>query len=357
MQSKTPKRKSSKRGKSTRVLNERIEIRPSQVNTTLPVRRPVRERIRPAPRLNPMEQECLKNYLISLNDPWSHVLPCAPFSSSRDTYKYKTYKRGACAAGTTGVGFVAFNPYAAYDATVASVIATSGTSVGTTATVLQSFTFTTSSATTGPAVAAITNSSSANARMRLVSAGLRVRCTAAPATLSGSMITFRQRDNASTQNSNVDLILGDMNASVLSPTTAIGEWVELCWAPSDDPDTDFYNNVASFPCTAGAVGPLVVAFYGVPVQCPFEWEVVGNYEYVSVVTSGLASPSYSAVESATRIAQLVNRSPDGLVGDTLNWITANANQILVAGSAAYSAYLSAMRVLNAGRPTARAILA
>lgn len=294
--------------------------------------------------------------MISLNDPWSHVLPCAPYSSSRDTYKYKTFKRGSCAAGTTGVGFVAFNPYTAYDSTVASVTSTGGTSVGTTGTTFQGFTLQTTSSTTGPSVAAITNSSATNARMRLVSAGLRVRCTGAPVVLSGSMITFRQRDNASAQNSTVDTVLGDMNAAVLSPTAAIGEWVELCWAPSDDPDTDFYNNVSSFPCVAGAVGPLLVAFYGVPPQCPFEWEVVGNYEYVSVVTSGISTPSYSAVESATRIAQLVNRSPDGLVGDTLNWIAANANQILVAGSTAYSAYLAAMRVLNASRPTARAIL-
>lgn len=308
-------------------------------------------------RENEMEHECLKSYMVSLVDPWSHVLPCAPFSSSRDTYKYKTYKRGSCAAGTTGNGYVAFNPYAAYDSSVVSISATSATSVGGTGTTLQGFTLLSTNTVTGPTVASVTNSSALNARMRCVSAGLRVRCTGAPATLSGSVLSFRQRDNASTQNSTIDILLGDLNAAVNSPTVAIGEWIELCWAPSDDPDTDFYNSIANFPCAIGIQGPLVVAFYGVPAGTPFEYEVVGNYEYVSVVTSGLATPSYSAVESATRLAQLVNRSPDGLVADTLNWITANVNQIIVAGSSAYAAYLSAMRVLNAGRPSARAILA
>lgn len=358
MQNKTPKRKSSKRGKRLRVVVEdRIDLRPTQVNTTMPTRRPPRQRIRAVPSSNPMEHMCLRDYMVSLNDPWSHILPCAPYSSSRDTYKYKTFKRGSCAAGTTGYGFVAFNPYAAYDSSQLCVEATQSTSVGGVATGLQGFTNLITNTASGPTVAVITNSSSANARVRLVSAGLRVRCTGPPATLGGSVVTFRQRDNAASQNSTISIMLGDRNAGVMSPTVIIGEWAELCWAPSDDPDTDFYNNVASFPCTIGLEGPLVVAFYGVPAGTPFEYEVVANFEYVSVVTSGLTTPSYSAVESATRLAQLVNRSPDGLVGDTLNWIASNANQILVAGSSAYAAYLSAMRVLNASRPSARAILA
>lgn len=214
--------------------------------------------------------DCGLQYLSALVDPFNTppgaCIPADLFVLP--SQKIRVFSRGNFSLGTTGVGFIAFNPTSANDA--ACIRATSATSVGTTATILGSFTNTVDTMIPTLPYPSVSFGNTEGVQARVVAAGIRIRYSGTEASRQGTLFSMEEQDHQS-------LILSTWsnNSSMVNVT---------CKRPSGAGDWD------STVCLSGPVVPNDLDFQSVVFPTTVTQSVVGAY--LAIQVQGLAADLY-----------------------------------------------------------------
>lgn len=317
----------------------------------------------PGPGRNPSgaidyEQVCLNDYAKVVADPFTPGLePCAPFTVTRPSDKYKVFGRVAWNAGTTGFGFCSFDPYKAYNNSVSSIYATTASSVGGNTTALSAFTLLTATVpSVSPVPPDINVVSSTAARVRVVAAAIRTRCSHAPLSTQGDLVSYTVRNNTTAQAMFPRDAFGDLGSQSVSATALQqGDYIYTQWFPADVPDEDFFETASAFPTsTVATQGPLVCVATGAVAGQSYVSEFIGYYEYVSVLAGGHSSKSAASPDSANKILDFFATSPSIFSEYTAWFANASVNSVEL-GSRAYIAIQAARNFMPGAARRMRAI--
>lgn len=282
----------------------------------------VRRRNRQARRVGPSvyaADTCALEYAKALVDPFGLSGVCAPYEGSARSVKFSAHTRGTFASGTTGVGWVGFNPYLACDNTANALRSTSSTSVGNATTTLAAFTNYASVPLATPYAnvpVAKTNS------VRLVAAGLKIKCTASPLNAQGLVAGYVVPANQDGSAFSWDLI----NNSNLLPMETVASVIDdeymVTWAPGPPTDTSFYDQLSEFP-TSTLNGPLII-MVNTAAATYFSYEAIAHYEgigngfYTGQMTSTIPDPRAAVLAGpASNVQGGVGHNYFASVSDTI----------------------------------------
>lgn len=308
-----------------------------------------------------MPLPCTLDYAYCLLDPFGCNVPvCVPDLHVLDSLKHRSFLRGSFNAGTTGFGFVAYNPHQstndpytcrpAYCQNLASAGANApchpvvySTAAYTGTEMINDFqddgtpnyTIGGKSITNFPYeqtdFAQNLESSysdawlTGNKRVRLVAAGIRARYTGTELNLGGNMVLFREPDNASLLPSqgdeySMDEVLAHPNALVIPISR---KWKNVVWKPVSEDDYTFcpngLNGIANstfqkmltgsetvLSSNSSPAWPLAIIVFGCVAGVSFEYEVFGHYEFIGAIAN--KTKSHSDINGVSLVRNIV---PDG----------------------------------------------
>lgn len=215
-------------------------------------------------------EDCTQEYLLALLNPYDSYGACIPSSFPLKSQKVHAFRRSTLTLGTTGVGYVSVRACAAND--LVNMICTTVTSVGTTGTVLGSFTN-----LGGIAMTKLPYSNAdftaGNVQARLVSMGLRVMYMGREDARQGKISTVETPDHE-----DVSLLTGSSlsNFENLQRTRPPQDWVYVNYSgPVRPQDIEFESN----PLCLGAEYILCHLIEGAPGDL-YDFEFYQNFEYI-----------------------------------------------------------------------------
>ncbi len=234
--------------------------------------------------------DCALRYMAALYDPRSVHEEVGVPEKAMLSQKTVVFTRGSFSTGTTGFGLVVATPQPFND--IASVTATTATSVGGAATTGAAFTLTASSAPNGPfASTQVGNNTSGIGQIgwRVVSQALYVKYAGTELNKGGDMILIEEPQHGDLFQYSYNTALGLDGAKRVKVSD---NWQHVCWVPTnttasggtaDDtawsyiPNAPGRRNIGVFVNSAGA-------------SQPFDFEVYSQVEFIGSVCR---SPSIS----------------------------------------------------------------
>jgi len=215
-------------------------------------------------------EDCTQEYLLALLNPYDSYGACIPSSFPLKSQKVHAFRRQTLTLGTTGVGFVAVRACAAND--LVSMIYTTATSVGTSGTVLGSFTN-----LGGVAMTKLpynnADFTAGNVQARLVSMGLRVMYMGREDARQGKISTVETPDHE-----DVTALAGSSLANFenLQRTRPPQDWVYINYSgPVRPQDIEFEADPYS-------LGPEYILCHFIEGAAGdiYDFEFYQNFEYI-----------------------------------------------------------------------------
>lgn len=243
--------------------------------------------------------ECITHYGMALVNPFDCpagvCLPCGNIPIP--TQKFKTYRRGAFALGTTGVGFIRLVPGLSND--TAYIFASSATSVGTQATAFSAFTNV--SNLTIPQNPFTTASFDATRAARIVGVGLRIKYIGPIQNTNGVICGLEEPNHQELSGNTFDGVAAHPNSEIqfaanfgkTGCSDLYGGWDYGINYSGPVNVTDF-ELISSTERPLGATSFLCIPISGVAGD-KYEFEVVQHFEMAGV---GIVSKTKSHVDAA-----------------------------------------------------------
>jgi len=203
--------------------------------------------------------------------------------------KSSTLLRGTFSLGTTGYGFLLFNPTLAND--LACVMASTGTSVGTSSTAFSAF--------TNPALFTMTGLPYSNAQFgngiqgRIVGYGLRIRYVGALMNTNGTIFMKEDPDHNDLKPFSYDTLAADQYSEEVNVTNIDN------WNADFNYSGPFNPSDVQFTITPNCLCPLGNYFNGFAIAGiagdKYTFEIVLHYELIGSPVTG-RTPSHSDPE-------------------------------------------------------------
>lgn len=254
--------------------------------------------------------ECSYQYALAMSNPWAcQSSPCVPDQLVLPSYKFSVRSRGTLSVGTAGVGYVVFAPKRfGNDFSAATNFPIYSTA--------SNFTGTTISTTTGvtgvlgtymsrfPYTTANIGSGVGQLQIRTVGSGLRVFYTGTELNRSGTLLAFREPNNATVSAMSATDIYS-LNNTRSVPVDRRKHAV--CWVPSSADDYEYADdphNVTSANGAPNQDGPtcMGIMITGATAGITFDYEIISHYEALGTLLNSTRSESdgvgLSAVHSA-----------------------------------------------------------
>jgi hypothetical protein len=224
---------------------------------------------------------CTAGYASALADP-EHTPQgaCIPWGFPVPSQRIKTFTRGFFACGTTGKGYILFNPTLGNDSLTLTF--TNTTSVGTNATALSAFTNRTDVGMTKlPYTIAQLNGQLTG---RLVASVLKVRYAGTEANRNGVVTTYERPAVMATNlnSSTFDGTIGIAMTSLNERPSPIGDWACVKYS---GPYSSFYTQFDTATAWA-AVGALMVCYVQGVASDLYEFECFAHYEFAGPTIPG-----------------------------------------------------------------------
>jgi len=246
---------------------------------------PVRQKAQVAKQKKSILSEVSQEYAMALADPFDGPLASIPDFPSTPSRRLRVYSRGFATSGTSQVGFICLDPFAASRNDVASVYASAATYAGT------------AFATTGVGVQpAVTNSDYADAdygagtalRGRVVAAGLRVRFSSTELNRGGVAVGLITPNHNSLDG--IDFPTADTYEC--SRRFRPGQdWMTVLYCPVFDFEMQFTDTVGAFATPS----PIMGFIFQAPdpsVAVSYEYEAYVMFEVQGINARGL-QPSFA----------------------------------------------------------------
>lgn len=241
---------------------------------------------RPAPKMAmPIPEKCILQYFSALLDPFGTPEgACIPYSFPVPSSRVKTQIRGTTVCGTTGQGYVYWNPTVCND--VAGVVTTQATSVGTLASQPANFTNTLSQAPIKLPYATAALGTDTGITARLVAGGVRIRYRGTEAGRNGVMYAYEQTTHGRSDTTVMSTTIAAPTIKTMRPQPE-GQWFQVFWSgPVKSTETQFGAAVTF----QSEVAPLIILIDGTAGDA-YEWEAVWHIEYTGPTCVG-AQPSH-----------------------------------------------------------------
>lgn len=249
----------------------------------------------------PPLSKCATDYAISLADPFTGPLACVPTYPAVLTRKLRVYAKGTFSTGTTGFGFIVFDPSYGIANDQTFVLASDALYGGVT---IIGAVGTTAYLSNSDYQAADLGSGPNQIVFRVVSGGLRIRYIGTELNRGGQVCGLTDPNHNSLLTRTFGSLSGE-EQSRLFPVNR--EWITLLYRPFLVGDTEFANSLVG-------TTPLDPSFYmGYALQsptagpCVFEFEAYSTYEAqgrnVRGMTASHVDPTgYAAVHTATNLS-------------------------------------------------------
>jgi hypothetical protein len=264
---------------------------------------------------------CTIEYMQTLMNPFQLLTPCSPLSVSRRAFRYTSWMRTDFNAGASGLGFISYNPYLGFRGTNAATWSTAA-SVMISTTTLSAVTNVGVSLSNSP----VTVDLSGVAEVRLVAAGMRIRCTHQPLDVSGNVYIGRAVANEETDLVTFATGVSNQRMARVSSYDALGEDVVIVWTPEIPADFEYYaNSTSNFPCGASLFGPLC-CLVNAQVGTSYHAEMFGHYEFISNATAAFAVPGHSDPRAAPMVEAVANNL-GGLASSFMAGVSAQLAQV------------------------------
>lgn len=215
-------------------------------------------------------EECSQSYLLALLNPYESYGACIPSSFPLKSQKVHAYMRGSLALGTGGVGYVIARGTAVNDSWATK--STTSSSVGTGATVLNSFTLiTTTNMTKLPYTTA--DVTAGNVQSRIVSMGLRVRYTGREDARNGTVASVESPDHEDLALQTPDAI---NNYESLERVRPPEDWVYVNYSGPVSPSNIEFSSDAHPLGTSYILSHIITGVAG----DIYDYEFYQNIEYI-----------------------------------------------------------------------------
>jgi hypothetical protein len=291
---------------------------------------------------------CTIEYMQTLMNPFQLLTPCSPLSVSRRAFRYTSWMRVDFDAGASGLGFISYNPYLGFRGTNSATYSTlASVMVGTTT--LNAVTNVGVSLSNSP----VTVDLSGVAEVRLVAAGMRIRCVSPPLEVTGSAYLGRAVANEETDLVTYNIGVSNQRMNRISAYDLLSEDGVIIWCPEIPADFEYYaNNTSNFPCGASLFGPLC-CLVNSAIGAKFHAEMFGHYEFISNATAAFAVPGHSDPRALPMVEAVTNN-----LGGLASSFMAGVSSQLAGVAGATPAYLvNAVRsYANSQSRTMRAIM-
>jgi hypothetical protein len=267
---------------------------------------------------------CAKLYVHALLDPWSlNETPCVPDNITLPSYKFSARYRGTVVVGTSGIGFVAVDPYlfctsdksiAWTDATYAFPGVEFGI-VGVNETPSDS----------AYPIAQFNPTNPNNLTLRVVGFGMRMRYTGSEMSRSGQLISYRQPENRQVPHPYPPSFFLSNREAVTVP--ADRAWHSCLWRPALPRDLAYFEPFSDL--TALEYSNMIVISGGVP-GTSFEIDLVGWYELIGNTLPNLTRSHSDPLGMSVVSASLSEKQPttSNSVRDFIANATSIANESL-----------------------------
>lgn len=279
-------------------------------------------------------EDCTSMYLLSLLDPTAEESrgACIPSGFPMPSQKVRVFTRGSFNTGTTGDGYIVFQPALVNDLSALSF--TGSSSVGTASTSLAGFTnVSTASFSKIPFSSAQVVTTSAVAG-RVVSACLRVRYAGTEASRSGLISGCEHPDhnNLALYSSNE---INTFESTYRERPSGDGAWFCVNWSGPSNPGEVEYANLQNY-CGTG-IAPLAICINGAAAAASYEYEAWINLEYIGKDTIGKTNNQVDeqgygnvlqAVKSAAGTKPLTVEAGPSIIEKFGNAIVDNMPQII-----------------------------
>lgn len=243
---------------------------------------------------------CAQSYAKALTDPFGPTTeaPCIPDTITLPSYKFSTTTRGVFVVGTSGLGYVSYDPWLAVHNGASVAAPFTNAPVRFTQAAFAGASFDAATIPAGTGVAA-SNSQITVSQMqdnlqtrdfRLVGAGLRVRYASNELDRGGRMIVYRNR-------ANLPLLGATTIASLLrdnfySTVPVDREWHTITYAPSRAADITYQKYVD--PISALLPGyPIFLSLVETKPGLSFEFEAVSHFEMIAGSVGLPITPSHA----------------------------------------------------------------
>jgi hypothetical protein len=265
-------------------------------------------RIRAPMAMASAPQMCTLHYGSALCDPeFTPAGACIPYGFPTPSQRIKTFTRGTFTLGTTGKGWVAWNPAQANDAN--AVVCTSATSVGTNSTQIGSFTNTTAHSLTKLPYTTAQITAAFGLSGRVVAAVLKCRYAGTEGNRNGIVTTLEEPQHLSMATSTGDGILTYIQSLNERPKPD-GSWHVVKWSgPVNSNETQFTNTAQYNNKTT-----MMICYIQGAVGDTYEFECFEHVEY-----AGQLPPEQMSGHSDTSgYSQLITAIKDVTNAEPLN---------------------------------------
>lgn len=218
---------------------------------------------------------CTRDYIGALCNPFDGPLSCVPSSYPPiPTYKVRTFNKGFISTGTTGVGFVQFQPYGLFANNTLSVLSSITTYAGAGFPSTFPLLGVVSADTNSPYASASINTLALGIQFRVVACGVRVWYIGTEIDIQGEMFGFRHPDNETISGLSVAQVLSFSNTRRVAVDNQ-RRTLDVTWIPMKPQDLEFIGSFAS------SVFSIGIALTGAASKTnQFAYEVYGICEYV-----------------------------------------------------------------------------
>lgn len=262
-------------------------------------RRPNRVRRQRTRMPKTLPNACLVHYASALLDP-VNTPPgaCIPYGFPIPSQRVKTFSRGTFQCGTSGKGWITFEPQIANDTIVVSY--TQSASVGTNSTALFGFTNILQSTMSNLPYGAI---DLVLKEGRVVAAGLRVRYSGTEANRNGTVYTLEEPNHQDLDAQPFNAIQAQISGLMSRPPPD-GSWHEVFMSgPVANNEVTF---VAQTPFAANATAYMMAYVQGIAGDT-YEWEIYEHVEYSgngigTAVTTHIDPNGYAKIVETTKDA-------------------------------------------------------
>jgi hypothetical protein len=289
---------------------------------------------RPAPRRNNRSRapdrtmvqlsSCVKDYALALEDGFNAkrlgAAPCVPDSMVTRSHKSSIFFRGTFETNSTADGWIAMNPRNPVS-DVAFAQATTSASVGTSSTVMGSYTLQDPLSWQSPYLNAEFGVGAIFKQFRTVSCTIRIRYIGTELNKGGSMFPFMNPDQQNMYLVTPTQLLQFQDAESVPVTQ---DWTYLSWHPTRATDFEY----------TGAVGtdyPLVIYVHSAAAFQPFEVEIISYLEVVGSALPGLTPSHSDPVGFGATLEVIANRQdhrkPSGVLRRIADAISTTASYV------------------------------
>jgi hypothetical protein len=251
--------------------------------------------------------ECSLMYASALIDPErTPEGACVPYGFPTPSMKQKVFTRGTFQLGTTGQGYILYNPVGANDA--ACITTTTSASVGTSATALNAFTGLSTANLAKLMFSTLDIVTNKTASWRYVAGGIKVRYAGTESGRNGTMCALEEPTHAPLTTKNGSDMRGYINSFVERPDP-LGAFYGLNYSgPIAANETQFISTV-----NMGGTSFIAIFIDGIASD-KYEYEVYHHVEYVGQNIPGVSASHadpvmYAKVVEATKattVAQPLN---------------------------------------------------